>query len=367
MNSILLANALKREANNFDLLRLICACLVIYGHAFVVSPEPGKADFFYTLTGYYSGEIAVKLFFFLSGIFVTVSLVEKKSVVYFVISRFFRIWPALIFVVVCSALVIGPAFTKLNLVAYLRDPNTLLYIKHQVSMNTFGTQQLGYYDLPGLFTENHYKNNVNASLWSLGIEVYAYLLLAAVYLAGLLTKKISILLFILVALDSVLPTRIVFTFLPQGYEDFSYLPFCFACGALVAMHKESLTISASQALCCLLFYYLFLYTPYERYFFYASLFSGSLYIFTRAAVLRLRPPVDISYGVYLWGFPVQQMLDNKYPLMSTFWNLVLGIFMAILFGIISWYLVEERSIAAGKKISKYLHGILDNNAPSHKP
>ncbi len=59
-----LAQALGRDANNIDLFRLIAACLVIYGHAFAVAPEPGRQDLLLTFSGHASAEMAVKLFFF---------------------------------------------------------------------------------------------------------------------------------------------------------------------------------------------------------------------------------------------------------------------------------------------------------------
>jgi peptidoglycan/LPS O-acetylase OafA/YrhL len=238
-----IADVLGRNQNNFDLVRLTAALLVIYGHSFSVVPEVGNQDFLLSWTGYASAGMAVKIFFFLSGLLVTNSLLERKSVPEYLIARAFRILPALAFVLIISALIIGPLCTNINLGDYFTNPNTYLYIKRQLLMQSWGTQGLGYYNLPGVFNDNPYKSNVNASLWSLVVEVYAYLFLASIYLVGLAEKRVATALIVLVVLDSLLPSRILFTFLPQGNEDFSYLPFCFASGALLALHKQNIRIS----------------------------------------------------------------------------------------------------------------------------
>lgn len=355
MNSVPLSKVLEKDYNNFDLVRLICACMVIYGHAFALSPEPGKYDLIRSVTGFNAAVIAVKIFFFLSGLLVTNSLIEKKSLIPYFIARFFRIWPALILVLLFSAFVIGPALTTLDLSTYLSNPNTYLYIKNQVLMKSWGTQVLGYYDLPGVFTQNPFKNNVNAPLWSLVVEIYAYIMLAAVFCLRLLERRLAILLFIVVILDSILPERIIFQFLPKGNEDYSYLPFCFSVGALMAIYKESLFVSAKEPIGFVLLFFLFSSTEYARYFFYLSVFTGVIYIFTRKPVLRFTPSVDVSYGVYLWGWPMQQILASKYPNMGVLGSQVFGTILALIFGYFSWHLIEKRSIKLGKKLVKWFY------------
>ena len=349
-----LGGALGRNANNIDLFRLIAACLVIYGHAFGLAPEPGSQDLLMRWTGYPSAGMAVKLFFFLSGLLVTNSLMHKRSASHFLIARFFRIWPALALVLVVSALVIGPLCTTLDLKSYFSEPNTYLYIKRFLLMETWGKKQFGYYNLPGLFTDNPHRNTVNASLWSLGVEVYAYLFLVAVFLVGMLEKRVATALIVLVLLDSVLPFRILFIFLPRGFEDFSYLPFCFGSGAFMALHKDSIRISIGMPLVFILLFYLFHGTQYARYFFYLIVFTGVLYLAICQWVKNIRLPADVSYGVFLWGFPIQQTLVHYFPGMGLLTNQVVATVLAIGCGTASWFLVEKRAIEFGKKLSRRL-------------
>ncbi len=54
-------------------------------------------------------------------------------------------------------------------------------------------------------------------------------------------------------------------------------------------------------------------------------------------ILRLKPKVDISYGVYLWGFPVQQIIAKYFKDHGILFNqsasLVAALFLAISHGI----------------------------------
>jgi peptidoglycan/LPS O-acetylase OafA/YrhL len=345
------SDALGRSKNNFDLVRLIAALSVIYGHSFSLVPAFGKQDFLISLCGYASAGMAVKVFFFLSGLLVTNSLYTNKSVFDYSVHRFFRIFPGLAFVLLITALVIGPLCTNLALRDYFGNADVYRYIRHQLLMRTWGTQLLpGYYNLPGVFTDNFYKNQANAALWTLVAEVFAYIFLAAAYLAGIKNKRFATILFLLVIVDSLLPTRIIFTFLPLGNEDISYLPFCFACGSLLSLYKDSVNMSWSMVLGFLLLFFLLHETPYQRFFFYLATFSFVLCFAVNETVMKLRPKVDISYGVYLWGFPIQQTLAHFYPAMSTTANCLIAMILAGVMGCISWFLIEKNCMNFGKQL-----------------
>lgn len=348
-----LADGLHRGNNNFDLFRLIAALAVILGHSFSLAPAQGFYDGLSALTGQNIAAVAVKFFFFLSGLLVTDSLLARKSVPQFLIARLFRIWPGLVFVLLASVFLIGPITTNMDLSSYFSHPSTYLYIKHQVLMETWGAQLPEYKGLPGVFTENTYKNAVNASLWSLVAEVYAYLILVAVFCVGLLRKRLALLLYILVVLDSVLPSRIIFNYLPKGVEDFSYLPFCFATGAICAVYKKSITIDFRAPFGFALLFYLFHRDANSQHFFFLMFFSLVLYLATHRLVIKfLKLPIDISYGVFLWGFPIQQMLAKYFSTLNGIGHCAAAMVLACIAGVVSWYLVEQRFILAGRAISR---------------
>ncbi|WP_370600237.1 acyltransferase family protein [Pseudomonas nitroreducens] len=77
---MLLSNVLRKENNNLDIFRVVAAVMVIYGHAYALLPVEGQRDIVGKLLVFdYSGSLAVKIFFFLSGLVVTNSLIEKKG------------------------------------------------------------------------------------------------------------------------------------------------------------------------------------------------------------------------------------------------------------------------------------------------
>ena len=83
-----------RNGNNFNLVRMIAAYLVILSHATAIQGR--GIDIVVRLTGQtHSGQMAVFIFTFLSGIFITKSIVSS-DVKQFFKKRFFRIYPELL-------------------------------------------------------------------------------------------------------------------------------------------------------------------------------------------------------------------------------------------------------------------------------
>jgi peptidoglycan/LPS O-acetylase OafA/YrhL len=85
------------------------------------------------------------------------------------------------------------------------------------------------------------------------------------------------------------------------------------------------------------------------------MFTLALYLGTRRWIIeRLRLPFDVSYGTFLWGFPIQQMLATYLPNMTGIAHCLVAMTLAGLAGVASWKLVEQRSIYMGKQVAKAL-------------
>ena len=50
---------------------------------------------------------------------------------------------------------------------------------------------------------------------------------------------------------------------------------------------------------------------------------------------------DPSYGIYLWGFPVQQALIEKFRILPFKVNILVVLVVSTLFGYASWHFVEK--------------------------
>jgi peptidoglycan/LPS O-acetylase OafA/YrhL len=69
------------QNNNLNFFRLVAALLVIYGHAPLFVPNQAATDVIYDALQFdYSGSLAVKFFFMLSGLLVTRSLLLRPAI-----------------------------------------------------------------------------------------------------------------------------------------------------------------------------------------------------------------------------------------------------------------------------------------------
>lgn len=342
---MLLQDILKKENNNLDIFRAIAAFMVIYGHAYAILPPNGHSDIVARMLGFdYSGSLAVKIFFFLSGLVVTNSLLNKKNVVQFLIARVFRIWPALLLVLTISTLVLGPLFTTKPLNEYFSNPSIYLYIYKNLLMHI-------QFNLPGVF-ESLPQKAVNGPLWTIPYEVFAYLVLATLFMVRLLDSRlITTFIFLLILVDPMVGNKLIFTWLPQNHE-VSLLAPCFAIGSLLALWKEKVKIDASICIGAWILFFLFRTSAYNFYFFYLPLFLSILYISSQKFMIGLKPNFDISYGVYLWGWPVQQVMAYYFLNYSIRFNQVSSIFITAIIGFLSWHFVEKRCIGMGSMLGK---------------
>lgn len=335
-----LAQCLERNHNNYDLLRLIFAALVIVGHAYaLVSPPPIKGDFVIALVGFdYAGSVAVKFFFFLSGLMVTNSLVNQTQLTKFISARLFRIFPGLIGCTLVSILVVGPLLTELPLGDYWWQRDTLGYASNMVLSLKW--------NLPGVFEANR-SSAVNGSLWTLPSEVYCYAMLTALGMLSVFKKLWigNMLACCIIAVGFLSPDSMAA--LKFGGEA-QLLPACFALGALMALNKNAIEIRTSAAAGLLLLTLLLRHSGFFQPLFYVTLFYGGLVLASHRLFMRLKMPGDFSYGVYLYGFPVQQIAVAWWPQWGVHANQIFGIAGALFFAIPSWFFVEKPMIQWGR-------------------
>jgi peptidoglycan/LPS O-acetylase OafA/YrhL len=64
-------------------------------------------------------------------------------------------------------------------------------------------------------------------------------------------------------------------------------------------------------------------------------------------------PGDFSYGVYLYGFPLQQLMVFLYPHWNAHENQAAALGAALMVGCCSWYLIERPAIRAGRRLSAW--------------
>lgn len=153
---------IRLSLNNFDLLRTALALTVLLFHLGAVSGVPQLV----WLRDYSPAHFAVQCFFFISGFLVTMSWERSTPGSYFS-KRARRIFPGYAFAVVGAAILLAP-LSKLPLHEYFAHRDFWRYVGFNLLLANFVQPTL-----PGLFADN-VATAVNGALWSIKIEVAFY-------------------------------------------------------------------------------------------------------------------------------------------------------------------------------------------------
>ncbi|MFZ2999207.1 MAG: acyltransferase [Undibacterium umbellatum] len=339
-----LSECIGSRDNNLNLLRIVAALAVLIGHSFALlaQPEPWGA-----LTGMTPGSVAVDVFFIVSGMLVTGSLVNKQSVIDYVCARVLRIFPALICMLLLTVFVLGPYFTSLPLTEYLSAAGTWQYLLKCASLLS-GVS----YVLPGVFAQNHYPYAVNGSLWTMPYEIKMYLLLMLFWcgLALLKNKRLQILRHLIPTI-TLLAAVLVFIrhFYLHDDSQFTRLLFMFFSGASLFMLKEKLVLTRRLFYPLLLLVLVTVFINQSTFFILYHLSIAYLVVciaYLPAGWIRRYNSVgDYSYGVYIYAFPVQQAVAALFPGIAV-WGMVMASgFVTMLLAVFSWHKIEKPAMA----------------------
>ena len=338
------ASSHERE-NNFDLLRLAAAAVVLASHSFVVvgAAEPHVGHF-------PLGTLGVEIFFAISGFLVAKSWCFQPRLGAFVAKRGLRILPALLVTLLACALVLGPIVSSLSAGDYFGSLAAERYVVDNVaSVVSAGVLVDVSHHLPGVFATNP-KGSVNLSLWTLPIEVRAYVLVALLGVAGLLRKGMPLAAAGFLAL-SLTPGGFggsALEFLRGADGETAHLVALFAVSALAWTWRVRISLRVDLAAAALAALVLSIGTPAERVvllvaipylvLFLAYRSPGRLRVLTRHA--------DVSYGLYLLAFPVQQTIVHAWAGSPPPPAVVALIALPItyLLALASWHGVEKRAL-----------------------
>jgi peptidoglycan/LPS O-acetylase OafA/YrhL len=276
------------------------------------------------------------MFFFLSGFLVSTSAWRLRSTWIFLAYRFFRIFPALVVEVVISAVLLGGMLSALPAEKYYTNIYFFKYFR-----NVVGDVQ---FFLPGVFGA-HPCAIVNANLWTLPAEFQCYAIMAGLMLTRVLyNKKVFLGLFLLASLGVVYMLLtdwtwgdggVVFVRPPLLVCSFMIGVFCFTFCDKILIRRAYFYLSMIG----LVFF------EWKTTTFLGVLSSCYLCLCIGFLDLRKFPLVrrgDYSYGIYLYGFPIQQTIWHVLPAAREWWVLFLLAFpLTLLFSIFSWRFIEK--------------------------
>jgi len=323
--------------NSFNTMRLVAAIAVVVSHSSLLVWG------FYPLSWgpYDLGALAVNVFFFISGLMLSRSFELNPDWRRFAVARMLRIFPGLLVAGVLVGWVLTPFYTARPFADYLLDPRTLFY-------PLTSTLELDAIQPRGVFPDSTQPGEIGLPLWTIKYELLAYLVFGAASAAGIFrSKRTALLLCALFGLALTVTDatgllngsplgsviRFGFAFL-LGVSAYRYraaivirpwLGLALAAAALVLTATFAGPIAWTLAACCA-----------------AVLLAGvelpRITVFTRRT--------DLSFGIYIYAWPVQQAL------MSVEWmrgNFVLHALVALAISAVlawlSWTLIEKPALS----------------------
>ncbi|MCK5360281.1 MAG: acyltransferase [Gammaproteobacteria bacterium] len=349
MNVQLSTIAASRD-NNFNLLRFCAATGVFISHTFLISKGlKGPAAVL--------GFISVNIFFIISGYLVTKSLVYRRNMYSFVQARILRIYPALILAVLFSTFVVGTAFTELPIKEYLLHSKTYEYIFKNIFLLIPEIPEM----LPGVFVSTPGSSIVNAPLWTLPYELKMYIILGLIgglllFKQGQMSKKIFNLVFIVITVVSMSIFVFGYTLRAEPvnfgfkYDYFRFVAM-FGSGVLFYIYRDKIYLSSK---CFIIIVLLIAVSSMYRPFFVALTYTSLSYLILYCAYIpngfirKFNNLGDYSYGIYIYGYPVQQSFEHLWPELNLLTTFLFTYLSTLLLSILSWHLIEKKMLSYKK-------------------
>ena len=357
-STITVQEGLGGHANSLGIIRLALALLVIVSHAF---PLGGWGDdpFLRFSAGQENlGDLAVLGFFAISGYLIAKSGM-KGDVVTFLWHRFLRIFPAFWVVLLVSALVVGP----LTWLAYGRGFGSY-WTAHggpvtYLTGNAF--LRIHHYGIADLYLDTPYGRMVdasvlNGSLWTLRHEFFCYLIIAGLVLLTVMSRPAVARVVIPLITVGFLAIRLGVEFghnLGNGLpfiniQDRTRLAFAFMIGSCLAVYARR--VRFDDRLAALAFVVGLVTIRYGWFWVFGIPAFSYLVLWLAYRLPRswrwIGARNDYSYGVYLYGFLVEQVLAG---LGVYRWGYVPYVVLSIIptagLAWLSWHGVEKHAMA----------------------
>jgi peptidoglycan/LPS O-acetylase OafA/YrhL len=325
---------------NFDALRTFAAFVVIAGNGYVLTGAPGRGWW-----GAPLARVGLDLFFSISGYLATASWERAPRPGRYLVRRALRLFPGLVACVFFTVAVVGPLATQLTPRQYALNGMTLRYLGNIVLY-----QQLW---LPLVFQGQQWSGAVNPMLWTLvpgalcclTVPVIAWLPKA--WRAGTLVAGAALCAtasLVLPAIQAALPLRF---YRVSVVEMLTEVPF-FLVGSLLRLREGRVRDlwRADLAMLCFAANWVvatwlgawdivleWVTLPYM------AICFGHMAAPLIGRLGRLGNP---SYGLYLYAFPVQQLIVARMP--SDPHPILTCVALTMPLAFLSWYLVERPAL-----------------------
>ena len=326
-----------RRDNSFDFLRYLFAFSLILVHFCTLT----ETEQFWVI----SGQTRVKAFFTITGFLVVYSFIRRGNLSVYIRKRVNRIVPAYV-TVILLCYIIGVFLTSLSPAHYFSSGQGFQYLLANLSFLNFIEPAL-----PGVFTANT-ETAVNGSLWSMKYEVLFYILVPL--MVWLMRKKGKLTILLCIFAFHVV-YHAVFDYLEENNPDplfasvnhasFNTMIYFFS-GTMILLYFDHFCryikyiFPACVVLTVLQNLTDFPLLNYIEPLLFSSLIIGVAYFCKPLNFLQRYD--NISYGLYLYHFPVTQAL-KQYNIPQ--YNIYLAFFImlgaTILLAAFSWRFIEK--------------------------
>ncbi|MEU2002876.1 acyltransferase family protein [Rhodococcus sp. NPDC019627] len=300
-----ISTSFNRRKNSLNFIRLVFALAVIVSHTWPLTgagPEPMLGDM--TL-----GHCSVAGFFAISGYLITASRMNDDSTLRYLWRRVLRIYPAYWVCIALVGLVAAPAVWYVSghggLGVYTRTDGGLAYIVKNATLFR------GQADVAGTTIDGFpHAGEWNGSLWSLPFEFACYVIVAVLGVtAGLRKTKVPL----YVTAVALLILNIIYQYGPLEIDSYYISRFLtfglfFFGGAVLWALSDRLPLTwilaAASAVAMVVFAWLGVTEILSALpLAYLCIWLGDVLPLDSVGSVN-----DISYGVYLYAFPIQQLL-----------------------------------------------------------
>jgi len=322
--------------DSFGFLRLLFASFVIISHSPEVLDGNRSRELLTRTFGSLSfGELGVSGFFLISGYLIVQSCRNSASPAQYLTKRFLRIYPGFAVSFLICWLLVGPI-----------SGGTI--VQTDLAGQLLRLLTLSEPSVVGSFSGLHYPV-LNGPMWTIIYEFRCYVIVLFLHMAGILenTKKYAIILtgFLVIYVISIRwpgsgQTRDVVQYLADGVR---FVMFFFVGGAFYVL-RHFIRLEGATALGAgivglgLMFVAPLAYLAVAMFGAYV-LFWFALRVGT-GWLSRIGRTVDISYGVYLYAWPIQNLLVQQDSEMSPVLLAILTMATASVLGFLSWTFVE---------------------------
>jgi peptidoglycan/LPS O-acetylase OafA/YrhL len=344
-----LAEVLEAKGNSFNAVRLLAALAVVVSHSFALVFGSNLAQPI-SWGAYNLGANAVNVFFVLSGLMLSRSFERDADLRTYTAARVLRIFPALLVAGMVVGWVVGPLAASPSIAGYFGDLQGLLYPLTSLVIFNAAHVHSGFAGSP-------FPDELNMPLWTVKYELLAYAVFGLASVTGLLRGKFTV-----IALCVLFGLALTLASTPASMEHSPLTSvirfgFCFLVGVVLYRFRDVVQLKPGMAILIVAAV-----VPLGLTFLGPATWILAL-AYGAVTLASCRLPVvtgfsnrwDISFGVYIYGWPIQQIfmgVEGVHDILVL--HVALSLLVVMIVGWLSFVIVERPAM----RQRRWLAGLL---------